>query len=34
LAGVKLVRDPNTRHFIMFDDLDFLLTQVKTFLDK
>ena len=33
LAGAKLVRDSKARHFIMLDDPDFFLTQVKSFLD-
>ncbi len=34
LKGVKLVRDEKAGHFIMFDDPDFLVGQIKGFLDK
>jgi pimeloyl-ACP methyl ester carboxylesterase len=34
LKGAKLVRDPKAKHFIMFDDPEFLTAQIKSFLDK
>jgi len=34
LRGVKLIRDPHARHFVMLDDPDFFLTTVKEFLDR
>jgi pimeloyl-ACP methyl ester carboxylesterase len=32
LKGVKIVRAPKARHFIMLDDPEFFMAQVKAFL--